>query len=117
VNTYPYDYLGRMTRVTQSGQSGGNAVAEKRVDFHYDPLHDHRFESIIRYADLAGTKMVAATNYSFDGNNRLLALSHLDSSSNTLAGYTWAYDSANRLTQFTVAGYSDEDAAYSYLCP
>ena len=36
VNQYQYDYLSRITRITQSGQTGGNAVAEKRVDFEYD---------------------------------------------------------------------------------
>lgn len=114
INQYEYDFLGRMTQVTQSGQSGGNAVAEKRVDFAYDPLDVYRYESITRYADLSGTKMVAATDYDYDANNRLVALTHSDSLSATLAGYTWAYDSAGRLTQFTVAGYSDEDAEYTY---
>ena len=28
--------MGRMTQVEQSGQSGGNSVASKRVDFAYD---------------------------------------------------------------------------------
>ena len=36
VNTYSYDNLGRITQITQEGVSGGNAVAEKRVDFAYN---------------------------------------------------------------------------------
>ena len=36
VNQYQYDSLNRITRITQAGQSGGNAVAEKRVDCEYD---------------------------------------------------------------------------------
>ncbi len=36
VNNYTFDNLGRMTRVEESGQTGGNAVAPKRVDFAYD---------------------------------------------------------------------------------
>ena len=37
-NEYLYDNLNRMTRVTQQSQSGGNAVATKRVDFAYNAL-------------------------------------------------------------------------------
>jgi hypothetical protein len=36
VTDYSYDYLGRVTQIEQSGVQGGNAVAEKRVDFAYD---------------------------------------------------------------------------------
>ena len=36
VNDYDYDNLGRMTGLTQQDQAGGNAVADKRVDFGYD---------------------------------------------------------------------------------
>jgi len=50
VNTYAFDDLYRTTRVTQSGQNGGNAVAEKRVDLDFD-ISGQR-ESVSRYADL-----------------------------------------------------------------
>ncbi len=33
---YTYDALHRLTRLDQAGQSGGNVVAEKRVDFAYN---------------------------------------------------------------------------------
>ena len=36
VNNYAYDSLGGITQVTQPHISGGNAVAEKRVDLAYD---------------------------------------------------------------------------------
>ena len=33
-----YDHIGRMTQMTQDGQSGGNSVADKRVDFAYNAV-------------------------------------------------------------------------------
>ncbi|PQO43499.1 RHS repeat-associated core domain-containing protein [Blastopirellula marina] len=113
-NTYAYDYLNRMTQVTQAGQSGGNAVAEKRVDFTYDAEDKYQFTSITRYADLAGTETVAVSTYGYDYADQLTSLTHVDGGSSTLAGYTYSYDEGNRLTAFTVYGYSAEDATYSY---
>jgi len=114
INTYAYDYLNRMTQVTQGSQSGGNVVAEKRVDFSYDAEDKGQFTSITRYADLAGSELVATSTYDYDAADRITALTHEDGSSSTLAGYTWGYDEGNRLTAFTVYGYSAEDATYSY---
>jgi len=114
INTYSYDYLNRMTQVTQSGQTGGNSVAEKRVDFTYDAEDKGLFTGIHRYADTAGTQLVASTAYNYDSADQLTSLTHADSASSTLAGYTWTYDSANRLTAFTVYGHSAEDATYTH---
>ncbi|EAQ79300.1 Calx-beta domain-containing protein [Blastopirellula marina] len=113
---YAYDYLNRMTQVTQAGQVGGNTVAEKRVDFTYDAEDKYQFTSITRYADLAGTETVATSTYSYDNADQLTSLTHVDggSSSSTLAEYTYSYDEGNRLTGFTVYGYSAEDATYNY---
>ena len=47
-NTYGYDGEGNETSVTQTGTSGGNAVASKRVDLAYGP--DGQLESETRYA-------------------------------------------------------------------
>lgn len=115
-NEYTYDYWNRLTRVTQGGTggSGGSVVAEKRVDFTYDAEDDYQFASITAYADLAGSELVYTSGYTYDRADRLTALSYQDSSSSTLAGYTWGFDSANRLTDFTVTGYSAENATYSY---
>ena len=114
VNQYQYDYLNRITRITQAGQSGGNAVAEKRVDFEYDLEFKNRFAEITRYADLAGSETVAVSSFAYDFAGRLTGIDHRDSAAVLLAGYSLSYDEGNRLTEFLVAGYSAEDAVYSY---
>jgi len=95
INSYSYDSLGRMSSVAQLGATGGNAVAEKRVDFVYD--NGDQFSSITRYNNTAGTQTVASSNYTFDNTGRLTALTHAKGG-NTLAGYTWTFDAAGRMT-------------------
>ncbi len=96
LNTYVYDVLGRMTSVTQQGQTGGRTVTDKRVDLTYDALG--RFDTIIRRAGLSGTSdVVATTDYAYDPQGRLSGLSHSDGSSNSLSEYLYGYDFANRL--------------------
>jgi RHS repeat-associated protein len=97
-NTYTYDALDRMTQVRQVGQTGGNAVAAKRVDLTYNAAGN--FASIVRYANAAGTQTVATTTYTYDALRRLTALDHKKGATN-LAHYTWTYDAAGRLTATT----------------
>lgn len=102
--TFTYDALDRLTQVTQSG----NGVAEKRVDFSYDAAS--QMTGSTRYSDLAGTQVVADSDYDFDLAGRLTSLTHSHDAT-TLAAYAWSYDAANRITQFTSPdGVSD----YSY---
>ncbi len=108
VNSYSYDGLGRMSSIAQSGVTGGNAVAEKRVDFTYD--NGNQFASITRYNNTAGTQAVAGSTYAFDQAGRLTALSHAKGGS-TLAGYTWTFDAGNRMTGQVSA--LDGTAAYT----
>src|SRR5262249_32783101 len=77
--------------------SGGGA-APKRVDFSYNALG--QFSQISRYADLAGTSLVASSASGYDGANRLTGLTHQRGAS-TLAAYTWGYDRADRITSQT----------------
>ncbi|MCL4207885.1 MAG: hypothetical protein KJ000_35820, partial [Pirellulaceae bacterium] len=109
VNQYTYDALHRMTRIEQSGQSGGNAVAEKRIDLSYDAAS--QWQTITRYADLAATKLVATSDYAFDAAGRLTALTHAQGVT-PLAGYSWTYDAAHRVTEFT--SLLDGTAEYTY---
>jgi RHS repeat-associated protein len=98
VTSYAYDTAGRLASVEQSGAAGGNAVAEKRVDFAYDA--SGRTSAITRYANSAGTELVAGTTFTYDSAGRLTDLTHSQNAVN-LAGYTWTYDAAGRMTQFT----------------
>jgi YD repeat-containing protein len=109
VTDYTYDALHRMTRIEQHGASGGNAVAEKRVDLAYDAAS--QWQSITRYADLAATKLVATSNYAFDAAGRLTNLDHVQGAT-TLAGYSWTYDVGSRITQFTSV--VDGTVTYNY---
>jgi RHS repeat-associated protein len=110
-NDFGYDNHHRLTSLTQQGQSGGNAVAEKRIDFAH--LADGRLDEIRRYADVAGTQFVASSDFGYDGAGRLTALVHAKDTT-VFAGYGWTYDAANRMTSFTNSVYTSEDAVYSH---
>jgi YD repeat-containing protein len=109
-NTYSYDLLNRLTQVQQAGVSGGNVVAEKRVDFTYHD--DSRVHTIARYNDTtAGSAHeIATSTYSFDSLGRLSELSYKQGSTNLFTPYSWTYDDVGRITQFSTAdGTSDYD--------
>jgi RHS repeat-associated protein len=110
-NDFGYDSLNRLTGLTQQGQTGGNAVAEKRINFAF--LADGRTSEISRFADVAGTQNVANTTFGYDGAGRLTALTHAKDTT-SFAGYGWTYDVANRLTSFTNSVYVAEDAVYTH---
>jgi RHS repeat-associated protein len=92
-NTYQYDALNRMTRVTQSG----NGVSAKRVDIGYNPLG--QFDTLTRYADIAGTQPVATTNYTYDSDNRLTGITHKNAGGTTLAFEALTYNANSLITQ------------------
>ncbi|APZ94505.1 RHS repeat-associated core domain-containing protein [Fuerstiella marisgermanici] len=105
INTYVYDDLGRLTQVSQDEQSGGNSVAEKRVDFAYNSLS--QFTEIVRYANVAGTLDVATSDYSYDSANRLTGLDHQHGAT-ALSDYEWVYDSNGQLTSVTTVDGTDD---------
>jgi YD repeat-containing protein len=96
VNDYLYDNLHRLTQIKQHGAAGGNAMAEKRVDFAYDVLS--RFSTITSYEDSAGAERVATSEYGYDDAGRLIAHRHV-AGVWTLADTSFTYDRANRLTR------------------
>ncbi len=128
-NDYFYDFLNRLKRVRQKGVAGGSVVAQKRVEYDYNP--DHSVRKVERFRDLAGTKLVAATTPGYDGAGRLNSLSHTKGTT-TLAAYGWTYyddgqvntfssadgvltygyDAADQLTSVTRSGVGLESYAY-----
>lgn len=116
INDYTFDFLGRLTSVSQHEATGSssvkNSVAPKRVDLTYNALS--QFSTIQRFQDLAGTQLVTTGTFGYDNDARLTSLVHTGASSNTLASYGWTFDAANRLTGFTNGTHTQESATYSY---
>ena len=104
-----------MTRLDQAGQSGGNVVAEKRVDFAYNATG--QFTDIDRFKDLDGgsTHHVVETDFVYDGLGRLTDLTHTHDTT-TIADYGWTFDSYSRVTQmsFTSSTGNSGTSDYSY---
>jgi RHS repeat-associated protein len=92
ITAYTYDALNRAIAITQTG----TGVTNKRIDMAYDKAS--QMIGMTRYSDLAGTLLVAQSNYTYDHNGRLIHLIH-HKGAITLADYSWSYDAANRLTQ------------------
>ena len=109
VNNYAYDLLGEMTQVTQSGVTGGNAVAQKRVDFGYGSVG--QLGSATRYADLAGTELVATGSYGYDQFGQLTSLDYSQGET-TLVNHGWSYDADGNVTQYVNS--IDGTADYGY---
>ncbi|MHB0961179.1 MAG: RHS repeat domain-containing protein [Pirellulaceae bacterium] len=132
VNQYAHDALGRLTSLTQTGQSGGNSVAPKLATFQYDAASQltdlRRYSSTSAYA----TYLEVHSRFGYDGAGRLQSITHakaeiaagqlwngtssLPSSlqgGNLLAGYFLAYDQDNRLTGWS--SYADAfKTTYAY---
>ncbi|MCL4695266.1 MAG: RHS repeat-associated core domain-containing protein [Candidatus Hydrogenedentes bacterium] len=86
------------------------AVAEKRVGLTYDAAS--QAATLSRYANLAGTQVVAHTEYDFDLAGRLRGMEHFKGGT-TFADYDWTYDAAGRMTAFDslvdgTAGYTND---------
>ena len=94
VEEFTLDELNRIVSITQSGIG----VTDKRVDFTYDKAS--QLKEIDRFSDLAGTQLVAESDYDYDDFGRLIDLVH-NNSTGTIANYNWIYDEANRIEQFT----------------
>jgi RHS repeat-associated protein len=104
IEEFTYDDLNRVTKITQSG----NGVADKRVDMTYDAAS--QLKGINRYADLAGTQLVADSIYEYDVASRLKELNHFKGT-DILAAYGFEYDAGNRITSFSSP---DGTSTYDY---
>src|SRR5437868_15232049 len=74
LNNYAYNADSQVTQITQQGQTGGNTVAAKLVNFTFD--HDGRLTVMSRYANLGATQLVATSTYVYDAASELTSLSH-----------------------------------------
>jgi YD repeat-containing protein len=92
LNSYSYDGLHRLTRVDQVGQSSGNEVAEKRVDFVYNAMG--QFSQIARYKDTDGgtSNEIATGFYSYDTLNRLTGLAYKNDGTKLFTPYAYTFD-------------------------
>ena len=88
--------------------SCSTAAKKRRIDIAYDAAG--QFDTITRYADVAGSETVVLTDYTFDLAGRLTGLAHSQDTT-TLADYGWQYDKANRVTQFV----SSVDGTADYI--
>ena len=108
LNNYSYNADNAITQATQQGQTGGNTVAAKVVNFSFD--NDGRVTAVSRYANLGATQLVDTSTYGYNANSQLTSLSE-DKGSTNFASYTWSYDHMGRLTGDTVGAGSD---SYTY---
>ncbi len=112
-NSYLYDGFGRTATIEQTGATGGDAVADKRVDFTYNA--DGTFSTIDRYSDLTATSLVAASGYGYDSLARITSLDQgTSSTADAYAGYAWSYDADSRVSTFDNTQHTNENAAYTY---
>jgi RHS repeat-associated protein len=111
LNSYSYDADQRMTMLTQQGQTGGNVVSPKEVDFAYNALG--QFTSIADFNTLSGPRSDVATGaYSYDADNRLIGLAYTSNAgATTIDAFGWSYNAGNLVTGFTS---NDGTAGYSY---
>ena len=95
-----YDALHRLTRIDQEGQTGGNTVNEKRVDFSYNALG--QYTEIARFNGTAGGTgdEIATSTYAYDSLGRLTDLEYENGGVDLFTPYEWSYDDLHRVTQF-----------------
>ncbi len=118
VNNYEYTFsasdnlYGQMSQVTQSGQYGGNTVADKTVTFSY--LADGQFSGIARYASSdTSSGLVATSSYGYNAAGQTTSLTHTAADLAAYAAYTWTYNASGEVASFandaTIADYSGEN--------
>jgi RHS repeat-associated protein len=113
INGHTYDALGRLTTLTQAAQTGGQAVASKRVDLDYNA--DNQLTAIERYAAVTSASPVAASEFSYDLAGRLSTIEHDATAPGSTFAEThgYSYDDANWLTGYTNL-LGSVNATYSY---
>ncbi len=110
-NSYSYDTLGRLTKVIQAAQPGGNDVNYKRVDIVRNSLG--QIKGLVRKT--TGDDDVFDSSYLYDRANRLKEIDHdgLAPGYNFFAEYLYAFDRDNRILSYTYSP-SSESTDYTY---
>ena len=87
-DTYQYDSQGDVTQITQTGQTGGDAVADVQVDLTYNAAGQP--QTITRYV---GGQLAVTATYSYDSDDNLTGLVYSQGGT-TLSQYAWTYTNA-----------------------
>jgi RHS repeat-associated protein len=98
VTTSLYDAVNNLT----SRQFSGTGQSPLRIDQAYDAANQVSGQT--RYADLAGTTVVATTSFTYDAAGRLTDEQHKNNSGGNIAHYTYSYDAANHVLSDTTDG-------------
>ena len=108
-NAYAYDCLRPLDASDANRRPGGNAVADKRVDFTYNDAG--QLETIARYADLAALDPVASTVYTYnDDLGWLTSLVHTINDTSQTITYGYTYEDDGKIDTLD----SSEDGLYDY---
>jgi RHS repeat-associated protein len=97
-DTYQYDSQGDVTQITQTGQSGGDAVATVQVDLTYNAAGQP--QTISRYV---GGQLAVTATYSYDSDDNLTGLVYSQGGT-TLSQYAWTYSDESALVVPASAG-------------
>jgi RHS repeat-associated protein len=98
-NVYDYDTLDRLVQLEQLDQSGGNTVAEKKIEFLI--LNNDQYLLVMRNSWASSSwQMAAKTLYGYDQLGRLADLWHRKPNDNNIEHYDEIeYDKSSQLTQ------------------
>jgi RHS repeat-associated protein len=99
-DSYQYDSQGDVTQITQTGQTGGDAVATVQVDLTYNAAGQP--QTISRYV---GGQLAVTATYSYDSDDNLTGLVYSQGGT-TLAQYAWTYSDESALVVPASAGSS-----------
>jgi RHS repeat-associated protein len=113
LNTFAYDHLGRLTGLTQAGQSTGHDVTSKNFELQYNAASQlTSVDGLINEVDY-----FTNSTYTYDKAGRLTQLSHSAYSYVTEASFeethSYTYDKRNRVTSYSNV-YGGIDVDYDY---
>ncbi|HQR05264.1 MAG TPA: putative Ig domain-containing protein [Gemmatales bacterium] len=88
-----YDNRNRLE--TQIWSGGGIDAASVKYAYY----KNNQLDTVTRYADAGLSAKVGSSKYTYQENGLVQTITHKDGSGNTLAGYSYLYDNAGKLTQ------------------